>query len=223
MSDDHDHLRHLLGGLVLGGLAPADRTAIEAHLASCAECREELARLAPLPALLGRASVAPTEPAPPDLLPRLLDDVRRGRRRRLVLRGLVAAAAAAVVFATGWALAPEREAPQAGPAPAPAGVVDLAGTGASPGTSGTAALTSKPWGTALTLTATDLPPGGPYALEVVALDGSVERAASWGPSPRGRALVVGATSIPPEEIGSVVVRSAGSAVLSGQPGRRTGS
>ena len=48
------HIRQLLGVYVIGAIDPAERSRVDAHLAGCAECREELAGLAGLPALLGR-------------------------------------------------------------------------------------------------------------------------------------------------------------------------
>ncbi|MGH3159390.1 MAG: anti-sigma factor family protein [Streptosporangiaceae bacterium] len=48
------HIRQLLGVYVLGAIDPAERAQVDAHLPGCAECREELAGLAGLPALLGR-------------------------------------------------------------------------------------------------------------------------------------------------------------------------
>jgi hypothetical protein len=46
--------RIALGAYVLGALDPADRSALETHLAGCATCQAELASLAGLPGLLGR-------------------------------------------------------------------------------------------------------------------------------------------------------------------------
>jgi anti-sigma factor RsiW len=45
-----------LGVYVLGSIEAADRRVIDAHLARCAECRDELAELAGLPLLLSRVS-----------------------------------------------------------------------------------------------------------------------------------------------------------------------
>ena len=45
-------IRPELGVYVLGAIAPADRARVSRHLASCPGCREELAGLAGLPALL---------------------------------------------------------------------------------------------------------------------------------------------------------------------------
>ncbi len=43
-----------LGVYVLGAIAAGDRSAVGAHLACCADCRDELAELAGLPGLLSR-------------------------------------------------------------------------------------------------------------------------------------------------------------------------
>ena len=45
-------IRPELGVYVLGAIAPADRARVRWHLASCPGCREEIAGLARLPALL---------------------------------------------------------------------------------------------------------------------------------------------------------------------------
>jgi putative zinc finger protein len=106
-------IRHLLGVYVVGAIEPAERAIVDTHLAHCTDCREELASLAPLPALLGRVPAAdverlvlgdhvPDEP-PAELLDSLLRRVsarRRARRFRLVT-----AAAAAAVIALGGGLA----------------------------------------------------------------------------------------------------------------------
>jgi hypothetical protein len=41
-----------LGAYLLGALAPAERRAMEEHIADCPDCREEIVSLAPLPGLL---------------------------------------------------------------------------------------------------------------------------------------------------------------------------
>jgi anti-sigma factor RsiW len=61
-----DDARHALGVYVLGAIEPDDRGPVERHLARCAACREELARLADLPAWLSKV--------PADEAERLLDD-----------------------------------------------------------------------------------------------------------------------------------------------------
>lgn len=61
---------------------------------------------------------------------------------------------------------------------------------------GRAELVEKGWGTELVLKASSLPTTGPFTLEVAAADGTTQRAATWGPTPAGKALVTGATSVP---------------------------
>jgi hypothetical protein len=106
-------VRLALGVYVVGAIDPAERALVDAHLSSCAACREELAGLAGLPALLGRVpardverlatadagALNPAEP-PPELLGSLLQRVavrRRARRWRMI----TAAAAAAVIAVAG--------------------------------------------------------------------------------------------------------------------------
>ena len=106
-------IRHALGVYVLGAIEPGDRAQVDEHLATCADCREELASLAGLPALLRRVPTAEaerlavadqagsaTEEAPPDdLLPSLL--ARTAQARRVRRWRELAAAAAVVVLALG--------------------------------------------------------------------------------------------------------------------------
>jgi anti-sigma factor RsiW len=106
-------IRHSLGVYVLGAIEPGDRAQVDEHLATCADCREELASLAGLPALLRRVPTAEaerlavadqsdsaTDEAPPDkLLPALL--ARTAQARRVRRWRELAAAAAVVVLALG--------------------------------------------------------------------------------------------------------------------------
>ena len=48
--------RPSLGVYVLGAIDPAERALVDAHLLTCRECRDELAGLAGLPALLARVN-----------------------------------------------------------------------------------------------------------------------------------------------------------------------
>src|SRR5262249_34985066 len=103
-------IRHALGVYVLGAIEPGDRTQVDKHLATCADCREELASLAGLPALLRRvptaeaerlavadqADSATDETPPHNLLPSLLARTTQARRVRR-WRELAAAAAVAVL------------------------------------------------------------------------------------------------------------------------------
>ena len=54
---DCAEVRLSLGVYVLGAIDPAERAQVDSHLASCRDCRDELAGLAGLPALLARVAV----------------------------------------------------------------------------------------------------------------------------------------------------------------------
>ncbi|NDU76511.1 anti-sigma factor, partial [Actinomadura sp. DSM 109109] len=77
--------RTALGSYVLGALDPGERSRLEAHLEGCPACRDELAGMAGLPALLGRVDEAQVEQLagpPPELLDGLLAKAaERGRGR----------------------------------------------------------------------------------------------------------------------------------------------
>lgn len=88
---DCERVRPDLGGFVLGGLEPEEFDEVEDHLAACAACRDEVAQLVELPALLDAAAHDPAR-APADLRQRVL---RRARPRR---RGLVLVAAASLLL-----------------------------------------------------------------------------------------------------------------------------
>jgi len=108
--------RELLGVYVVGAIEPAERATVDTHLNQCYECREELAALAVLPALLhrvpveeaeriaaaGPAEIGHDDPAP-DVLDSMLGQVRAKRRSRRVRAAF--ATAAAILIAAGGAAA----------------------------------------------------------------------------------------------------------------------
>lgn len=120
-------IRPHLGVYVTGAIGPADRAALVRHLASCEQCRDELAGLAALPGLLrrlparaaaqpcGDSAAAPERDAGEALLGRVFSRmaVRRHRHRWALAAAATVLAAAA---ATGWALGPGS--PPPGPAAA---------------------------------------------------------------------------------------------------------
>ena len=105
-------VRLALGVYVVGAIDPAERSIVDAHLSHCVACREELAGLAGLPALLGHVPARDVErlaesgnglrgleEPPPELLSSLLGRVAARRRARK--RRTITAAAAAAVIAVG--------------------------------------------------------------------------------------------------------------------------
>lgn len=216
MSTDHDDVRMLIGAYVLGGLSETDRRALESHLPTCQECRDELARSAPLAGLLRRVpgmsaprppaarEAAPMRrrPAPPAGLGRLLEQARAAdavRRRRARRQWLALAAALIVVAGLGLgSMLQFRH--STGPATA---FTSAAGYSVS----GRATLTDKPWGTAVSVTLADLPAGapGPFILQVSSVDGRKEQAATWAITPNGSAAVTGASAVRLPDIRSISV------------------
>ena len=107
-------IRHALGVYIVGAIDPAERSIVDAHLSHCLDCREELAGLAGLPALLGRVPLADAErlalgdeeleEAPAELRDALRALVSARRRARR-WRGIAAAAAAAIIAVGGGGLA----------------------------------------------------------------------------------------------------------------------
>jgi len=114
---DCPEARVSLGVYVLGAIDPAERSLVDAHLATCRDCRDELAGLAGLPALLARvsteeaialsatdgppAAAAPEEAEPPRELLATVLDLTKARRRRRHWREAALGVAAALVIAAG--------------------------------------------------------------------------------------------------------------------------
>jgi anti-sigma factor RsiW len=224
MSADHDDLRRLLGGYLLGGLDDADTDRLDGHLLECDECRAELDRLAPVPELLRSlenalpvAVPAGTRPTPArveSLLARMRAE-RSHDRRRSTGRRLAIAAAALVIVAGGVGVIATRDQnrPDAPPVAAPSrsaastAPVVTAVFEASEGSvlAGQAVLTSKTWGVSVDLNVSKLPGRGPFTCRVSNLDGTQEQAAIWGPTPSGNARVTGASSIQLRNVSTVAV------------------
>jgi Putative zinc-finger len=202
----HPHVLEELGGYLLGALEPAERDAVAAHLATCADCTAELERLAGLPGLLRHAEGLEIPTAPPAVEERLLDQVaheaglrRRGRTgllgrlappprwRRRLRRGRLAAAAVAgaALGAAITAIAIGGDDDTTTPAQ-----YRLQLTGAS-GASARAELEPGRGGTELHLWVKGLPPGAEAVYEVrCERRGWSASAGSFRADSRGRAYVV---------------------------------
>lgn len=196
-------LRHDGAAYVLGALSPDERLEFERHLAGCDECTRTVRELAGLPGLLGRVDptvLADPEadgPVPDTLLPGLLNEVRRARRRRTRAAAgwaaAVAALAASVALAVPMVVSQVRDGDASRP--------DVPGASSRP--PGVAAETMDPvgdvpvrasvtlepvsWGTRLALTCSydptlvefELPPEVDYLLFVRTRDGRTEQVGSW--------------------------------------------
>jgi anti-sigma factor RsiW len=222
VSAEHDELRRLLGGYLLGGLDDADIDRLDAHLRDCDACREELEELAPVPELLKRLPEAQRArgdgaQAPVSLAARpsaeniegLLRKMRaeRSRESRTArVRWLAAAAVVLVAAAIGFGVvrgSHEQQAPEA--LPSPQLVTAQFEPAAGSGMAGQATLTPKTWGVSVSLDVTRLQGEGPFRCQVRDAAGAVEQAATWGPTPTGNAKVIGASSIQLRNVSAITV------------------
>ncbi|MFC4055615.1 anti-sigma factor family protein [Actinomadura syzygii] len=185
-------VRTSLGGYVLGALDPAERTELEGHLAGCPACRDELAGLAGLPAMLGRvdeAQLAELAGPPPELLDGLLAraaDRRRGwLGRRPGGRWAPLAVAACLLLVVGamfgGLVRPSGSDDTADPPIRPPFVGAERITAANPASNvkGYVLLKKRQWGTEVELHLAGVPKGSHCKLLVIARDGRRDALGSW--------------------------------------------
>jgi anti-sigma factor RsiW len=220
--DEHDELRMLLGGYLLGGLDETDTDRLDAHLLDCDRCREELDRLSPIPELLqrlpeaalgagqgGSVAIALAARPSPARIEGLLSKMRveRSRDRRLArVRWLAAAAVVVIAAAIGVGVVTgnrDQTLPQV--LPSQQLVTARFESAAGSGLSGVAILTPKTWGVAVSLEVTRLQGDGPFYCQVRNANGDVEQAAVWGPTPTGSAKVTGASSIQIRNVSAIAI------------------
>jgi hypothetical protein len=217
--------REALAVYVLGAIEPADRDAVDRHLSGCADCRDELAGLAGLPALLRKVSVAEATALAgggtvrPGNLPsgQVLQSMlaRSSRQRGRHLRIMAAAAAVAGLVAGAGVIAGWQAAqPPAPPAPSSAPMWTGTSRAASQQTRATATVryAASRWGLRLSVQVTGIPPGTACELEVVNRRGQEVAAGSWTIIGRPGTWYPGSAAVPLSEIGGFVV-SAGSRTL----------
>ena len=208
---------------VLGSLSASDRREFESHMAGCPACREAVADLSGVPALLSQLDraevaamdepgrVAATPEMSPELLPALLATVRWRRRRTRVATWVASSAAAAVlgvgvlVGVHGYTSSPAQQAASSSQPMAQVGTTLLAST---------VQLSSQHWGTSINLKCVCLAPLNAHhdtlAMVVVGRDGSQTRLATWVAEPGHTATPAGSISTPVDQIAAVQVVSADS-------------
>jgi Putative zinc-finger len=193
-------VRASLGAYALGALDPSESAVVDAHLAQCAGCRDELAELADVTGLL---ALVPPDSA--DVLDGVSHRIRelprpraatRGSRRTGERRALGAAVGLAVLMAGAL------------------GIASLTGDGGSRDpeiltthsanramkVSARAVLHAHRWGTAMALRLRGVRPHERCRLIVVARDRTRETAATWRANYEGEATADGATGIQLHEI-----------------------
>jgi anti-sigma factor RsiW len=212
---------------VLGSLSGADRREFETHMASCPACREAVAELSGMPALLSRldretlaaidqsgppaGSLPATPEMSPELLPSLLAAVRF-RRRRTRVATWVASSAAAVVLGVGvflgvasYSSTPAQQVAASSQPMSQVGTTLLTST---------VQVSGEHWGTFINLKCVCLAPLNAHhdtlAMVVVGRDGSRTRLATWVAEPGHTATPAGSISTPVDQIAAVQVVSADS-------------
>ncbi|EFG76302.1 hypothetical protein HMPREF0591_3845 [Mycobacterium parascrofulaceum ATCC BAA-614] len=207
---------------VLGSLSAAERREFEAHLAHCPACREAVADLSGVPALLSQ--LGPDEVAAindagprsvtPELSPELLTSLLAKvswRRRRTRIVTWVASAAAAVVLAIGVFVGVQGYSSSSSSQQVTASAAPMAQVGTTLLTS-TVQLSSQHWGTSINLRCVCLAPLNAHhdtlAMVVVGRDGSQTRLATWVAEPGRTATPAGSISTPVDQIAAVQVVAA---------------
>ena len=187
-----------LGVYVLGAIDPAERALVDAHLMTCRECRDELAGLAGLPALLARVNpdeisricaddtvragtYAGADDRPPEELIGTVLDLAEARRRRTRWRFL--ATAAAVVAIAGGLFGGLSSITTTRTVPIPVSppgthweTVEATGNG---GVSASVAYSHELWGDAFEVLVDKIPVGTTCQLWVVHPDGTRTQVAAW--------------------------------------------
>jgi anti-sigma factor RsiW len=217
--DSHDYATWD-AAYVLGSLSPSDRHEFEGHLSVCPLCNQSVSDLSGMPALLSKLdgdTVVAMDgdgglvgPRTPNLLPSLLGEVHR-RRRRVRMATWTTGVAAAVLLSVGLFLGAAPHHPASSPPQAAvfALQMDQVGTKAL---ASTVSLSSRQWGTSIDLDCVCLAPvtarHDKLAMVVVGRDGSHTQLATWTANPGRTAKLAGTTSTPVEQIVQVQVVSA---------------
>jgi anti-sigma factor RsiW len=218
---------------VLGSLSTSERHEYEAHLVSCASCREAAAELSGMPALLslldrdevaaiddGNDDSSTTPPMPPELLTSLLEKVRWRRRRTRLVIGTFAAAAAAVVVVVGVFIAlgsnPGTRTPTSQQAESAVAMRQMTPSAFT----ATVSVKSQAGGTTIDMSCTygewpasaqhkeDQVAGDKLAMVAVGRDGSQDHVATWVSVDGTTATPRGYTSMPVEQIAAIRIVSA---------------
>jgi putative zinc finger protein len=192
---DCTEAKHSLGVYVLGAIDPVERGLVDAHLETCQECRDELAGLAGLPALLARldpdevSRISADDPVhafaderpPAELIGTVLDMAKARRRRE---RWRYVSAAAAVVVVAGGLFAGIRSATSTTqkvfiPTGSESAWERVAATNQATGAEATVVYSAERWGQAFEVLVNHIPQGTTCQLMVLHPDGTRTQVAAW--------------------------------------------
>src|SRR6266516_4736537 len=222
-------VRQELGVYLLGAIGPADRSIVGLHLASCPRCREELASLAGLPALLRKVPVADAAMlggesagdylqdglAPEEPLNTLLNRVARMRRHR---RWHLTAAVAVLIAATAaWVLPALQPASQPF-TPAAGQWAALAwGFNRQTRAGATVQYSARAWGTELEVHVSGIPAGTTCQFWVTSTTGQHIATGAWAiATGQQHAWYPASAPVPLSSLRSFEVTSAGKTLVTVQ-------
>jgi hypothetical protein len=193
--------RPSLGVYVLGAIDPAERALVDEHLATCRDCRDELAGLAGLPALLARVDPdeisricaddtvqapvedSPAEDEPPAELMGTVLDLAQARQRRNWWRVAAAAAAVAVIAGGlfgGLSVAGSGNRTVAVPLSVSGAKWEtVQATSTATGATASISYSRELWGDSFAVLVDHIPVGTTCELWVVHPDGSRTQVAAW--------------------------------------------
>jgi len=223
-------IRQALGVYVLGAIDPAERAQVDEHLATCLECREELASLAGLPAMLRKVPVAEAERlAAPEQDPELAGVpsaelltslmARTANVRRVHRWRTLATAAAVAIVALGGGAAVASALQSSGSGGGGNGLVQpiawhqTSGIGPGSGALLTVRYRHEPWGTEMMVKVVGLRPGSVCQFRVTDATGGTSVVCSWTAWP-GNFWYPASTWLGESELRSVQVTINGKVVAS---------
>jgi anti-sigma factor RsiW len=208
-----DDVRLDLGCYVLGALDPAERIAVDEHLAHCPDCRTELAELAEMPSLLNRLSEAEAaEGLAVEPSPTMLDDLllrATGERRRTRRRTLLSLAAVALVAVLGAGVATSVLTHRTDTA--------ITTTVDARGVAATADLRSASHGTAIDLDIRGVRAGERCRRVVIDAAGRQQVVSEWQVDYEGTARVHATTDVTPKQLTKLRVVTVAGAGLADLP------
>jgi anti-sigma factor RsiW len=205
----------------LGGLSEAEKAEIDAHVADCETCRDQLAELTGIADRLGEVPPEFFLEGPPEggdlLVQRAVSRVRAERRSALTRRRVLTAAAAAVVAVAligAGAVAGRQSAPApvaSGPASTPvAGTRTATATDAGTGARVSAQVVPAAGWVRVSATVTGIPAGQRCRIVVVGAGGDRQTAGSWVVSAKGAkdgTTLNGSALVDPAQVSAVVVEN----------------
>jgi anti-sigma-K factor RskA len=179
MTAPHDDLTASLGPAALGLLPEVERQQLDRHLRDCPSCQAELAALTAVVGRLGelgrdQALLADLRPDPARAaaaLTAVAADRRRLRRRTQRWQAALATAAALVVLAAGLTTASALSRDDL--------PLEAVAVRADAGVQASADLVPHTWGVEIKLTATGLPEGRPFTVQVRTSSGEVVEAGAF--------------------------------------------